>query len=135
MRVSRKFFGGAGIFLLHVSFAFASNDHVPGMEDLNRAIVMDPNSVDSYYDRGILWQKQGDLTKAIADFTQAIKIDPHDGEAYEGRANVYASKNDLPQAIADYSKALQLNPSSDWGIAARTNLSLAQRQMLESEKK
>ena len=77
-------------FILSVSIAFASDDHPPSIEDLNRAIAINPNSADAYYDRGILWEKQGNMTQAIADFTQTIKINPKMRELIIAAANAYA---------------------------------------------
>ncbi|MDR2099619.1 MAG: tetratricopeptide repeat protein [Campylobacteraceae bacterium] len=35
---------------------------------------IDPNLADIYSNRGVVYGKLGDYSKAIADFTQAIKI-------------------------------------------------------------
>ena len=43
-------------------------------KDLDRIISIKPDSADAYFNRGILFEKQGNGQKAIADFTQAIRI-------------------------------------------------------------
>ena len=98
------------MFVFGVSVAFAYDTHAPSIEDLNRAIAINPDSADAYYDRGILLEKQGNVPQAISDFTQTIKINPQDVDAYYSRGNAYAQQHHFTQAIADYNKVIEINP-------------------------
>ena len=91
------------------TLAYADN-HPATIEDLNRAIAINPNSADAYYDRAILWEKQGDWPQAIADFSQTIKLNPQDTQAISNRGNAYAQQNNFTQAIADFNRVIELNP-------------------------
>ena len=46
------------------------------MADCTKAIAIDPNDAVAYNDRGVAYEKKGDLDSALADYTKAIEIDP-----------------------------------------------------------
>jgi tetratricopeptide (TPR) repeat protein len=46
------------------------------IEDLDRAIQLDPQNVVAFYDRGIAYGAKGQRDRAIQDFDQAIRLDP-----------------------------------------------------------
>jgi len=76
----------------------------------NKAIDLDPKSVESYLNRGTAYDSQGEYDKAIADYTTAIEIDPKDAKAYESRSGAYAGKGEYDKAIADCNKAIEIDP-------------------------
>ena len=45
------------------------------MQDLNKAIDLDPNYANAYYNRGEAFRQLKQYTKAIQDFTKAIALD------------------------------------------------------------
>ncbi len=73
------------------------------------------NATDSvaFNDRGVAYEKEGDIDKAIADYTEAIELYPRYREALANRAVIYDHKGDRDRAIADYRAALDLNPSDE----------------------
>jgi tetratricopeptide (TPR) repeat protein len=48
----------------------------------NNALRLDPKSTEALYDRGLFYQDNGDLQKAIDDYQAIIQIDPSYKEAY-----------------------------------------------------
>ena len=50
--------------------------------DYNRAIQLNPNDAQAYYNRGFLPYQLKNYKSAEADFTQAIAINPQFAEAY-----------------------------------------------------
>ncbi len=58
-----------------------------------------------------MFQRKGDLDRAIADFTAAIKIQPGFTAAYVSRGNAYQAKGEREKAAADYKRALAINPN------------------------
>ncbi len=44
--------------------------------DYDRAIQLDPASVNAFYDRGLAYNVKGDYGRAIADFDRVIQLDP-----------------------------------------------------------
>ena len=67
-------------------------------------------SAASYIERGIQYQRQGLLDRAIADYTIAIEFDPRSALAHYNRGSAHQQRDELMEAIADYSKAIEIDP-------------------------
>ncbi len=79
--------------------------------DLDKVILLDPDSGDAYYARGMVKQQLGNYYDAIDDFSNAIEakkqlFTPY--IAYVNRADAYISLNEYEKAIEDYTKAIEL---------------------------
>ena len=59
-----------------------------GLEDLNKAIMLDPNLGGAYYYRGLIYQAQGNPNEAITEFEKAISKYHPVREAYEKKQAV-----------------------------------------------
>ena len=60
--------------------------------------------------RGMAYQAQGDLARAMADFNESMRVDPTYPGAYNNRGVIWYHKRDFNRAIADYDQAIQLDP-------------------------
>ncbi len=69
-----------------------------------------PNKARPHYNRGSVWAKQDDFSKAMSDYNKAIEINPGFAEAYNNRGDVYSREDNSPQALSDYNKAIEINP-------------------------
>jgi len=69
------------------------------------------NIAPAYALRGVAYESNGELGRAIGDYTKAIAINPNVALAYTIRGHAYEKKGDKEQAIADYRKALEIEPS------------------------
>jgi lipoprotein NlpI len=63
---------------------------------------------DAYYNRGLLYKKQGKFDLAFADFEQIIAINPNYPNAYLGLGLVYLEKEDIEAARTNLQKAQEL---------------------------
>jgi tetratricopeptide (TPR) repeat protein len=61
----------------------------------------------AHFQRGQLYQQEGDLERALSDYTEAIELQPTIAEVYAFRATVYFSLEDFEAALADYELALE----------------------------
>lgn len=61
--------------------------------DFSRAILLDPNEADYYYQRGLILRELSDRQAAIQDFDEAILRDPNHAWAYLQRAGVALNFN------------------------------------------
>jgi tetratricopeptide (TPR) repeat protein len=76
-----------------------------------KAIELNPNFAESYYDRGEARLYIEDYEGAIIDFNKAIELDPKYIEAYLNRGYAKGYLQDISGAIADYSIAIALDPN------------------------
>jgi len=63
------------------------------------------------YNRGIEFQRKGDLPGAIAAYTRAIELDRKYADAYNNRGVAYLTQKDYAAAAADFSRSIELAPS------------------------
>jgi len=66
---------------------------------------------DAYYNRGCVYDKQGNLTGALSDYNTAIEINPDYANAYNNRGYIYSRQGNFSQAISDFNKAIGINPN------------------------
>ena len=59
------------------------------MSDYNKAIELNPDNADAYYDRGLTYYQQGGFIQAIPDYNKAIQIKPDYAGAFYNRALTY----------------------------------------------
>ncbi len=79
---------------------------------LNAAINENRNYYKGYYNRGLLYAQNNQITKAINDFDKAIELKQYQ-KAYIARANAYYTLRDFPKAISDAEYILK-NDSSNF---------------------
>src|SRR2546426_6052037 len=62
-----------------------------------------------YINRGLAYEKKGDLDAALDDLNKAIKIQSNNVYAYQDRAVLHEKRNEFAEAVADYTKAIKIN--------------------------
>lgn len=77
---------------------------------LGKAIVIEPDYAEPYYNRGKAKLNLGDYSGAIADLDSAIGLDPQNADSYNNRAIAKKKAGLLVEAVSDYTTALQLDP-------------------------
>jgi tetratricopeptide (TPR) repeat protein len=82
--------------------------------------------------RGIIRNRNGDLSGAISDFDEALSLNAGLGEAYLNRGNAYYLSGQFDTAIADYETALANDVNKPW--AAWYNIGLAYDAMKNGER-
>jgi tetratricopeptide (TPR) repeat protein len=87
------------------------NEHSKAVYFGTKAIEIEPNAPDAYYNRGCAFHKSKKYQEAIMDFSKAINLDKQTHvAAYFSRGVTKGELGDHQGAIADYNKALELNP-------------------------
>lgn len=103
------------------------------LEDLNRAVELDPTPV-ALVARGRHHQETGASDAARADFDAAVRLDPADPDALVARAEWHIGRKDSRRALIDANRAVRLHPDHPAGYERcvqahihRDNLSAAVR--------
>ena len=96
--------------------------------DLNQAILINPDKAEYYLNRGVIYTKSGQAQPAINDFTKAIQLDNKLSEAYLNRAKLYQFQGQNQAALQDMKIFLSLNPhqSQVWFERATIEINLGQ---------
>lgn len=71
-------------------------------------INADLNTVQSYFERGLAYQRMGNKHRAIDDFTKAIELDGNHPQAHHHRGLLYLELKVDRQAVDDLRRASQL---------------------------
>jgi tetratricopeptide (TPR) repeat protein len=86
--------------------------------DFRRAIELSPLTPSYRHSRGIVWQRLGDLKRALEDFDEAVRLDPEQAPYYHSRAmaRLYDGPEGSPleEALPDLEEAIRLAPDTSW---------------------
>lgn len=85
-------------------------DYSKAIEHYSNAIKLNPETVETYNNRGIAYSDTCAYDRAIEDLNKAIELNPNDAEFYNNRGIAYRSKGKVHLAIEDYNKAIDLDP-------------------------
>jgi tetratricopeptide (TPR) repeat protein len=70
----------------------AADDAGEAIEDLTRAIALDPGNAEAYYQRALAYTLMGEAGKALADYEQTCALDPDHRQAAEKREELLESR-------------------------------------------
>ena len=76
----------------------------------SKAIIIDPQYIVAYNNRGFAYAQKGYYDKAITDYTKAIEIDPEYARAYNNRGFAYRAIGEKSKSDADFQRAAEYNP-------------------------
>ncbi|MDH3241745.1 MAG: DUF4034 domain-containing protein [Alphaproteobacteria bacterium] len=79
----------------------------PALEDLNRALTIDPENPGTLSDRALLYFIQDRHTAGLKDVTLALKYDPRDPGLLRLRADIYRAMKKPEAAIRDLREAME----------------------------
>jgi tetratricopeptide (TPR) repeat protein len=84
--------------IMSKSFAlFAEDDAREAIEDLSRAIELDPNNGEAYYQRGLAYGLLGRRDQALADYEQTCALDPNHEKAAGKRDELKNNQQPRPE--------------------------------------
>jgi tetratricopeptide (TPR) repeat protein len=108
--------------------ALSQTDVAAAIADLDRAIELDPKSLDGYRCRAGARRIKGDLDAALADATKALELDPSDAAAHVAFANILDDMGRTSEAVPEYDKAIELATNAPAGEGQRRLLANAYNQ-------
>jgi tetratricopeptide (TPR) repeat protein len=92
------------------SFSEITVDSKKALKDLDKVIMLAPNTPDAYFRRGSVYAKLGNLNKAHDDYNKTIELDADYAEAYANRSYIYIEKKEFQKAVDDCTKSIELFP-------------------------
>ncbi len=78
-----------------------------------KAIELDPNLAEAYFNRGNTYAILLDLQRAVEDYSEAIRLDAQNVLAYANRARAYTMLSRDQEAEQDFEKAVELGFDAD----------------------
>jgi tetratricopeptide (TPR) repeat protein len=82
-----------------------------GIQDLSKAIELNPNFAVAFYWRGAMYVGKNDYDSALKNLDQSIRLDPNLAGAWYLRGVIKREKGDMAGAEVDIAKARQLDPN------------------------
>jgi tetratricopeptide (TPR) repeat protein len=104
---------GAGVEVVYANrgiLRLQSKDIGGALDDLNKAVTINPRVAEIYNGRAIARLQNGDLDGSLADYEKVIELKPSMPSAFLGRGYFRYQKKDFDGAISDFSKAIELYP-------------------------
>jgi tetratricopeptide (TPR) repeat protein len=77
---------------------------------LTKAIELNPQYAEAFYNRGNRYADLRQHERAIADYDRAIELDPKCARAINNRGNARLWLGQYAEALADYDRVIELNP-------------------------
>ena len=87
----------------------------------DRAIELNPERHDLYWERGITYKRMKDFAAAIADFRACLERNNQFANAHLGLAEAYRGQGDFTNALEHHNEAIAMKPDSDWFYRERGN--------------
>ena len=75
--------------IMPVSIASFENKGAFDRSDYNKALELNPNYADAYFNRGVAYGEKGDYDRAIADYTKVAELKPDFVEVYQSRCFIW----------------------------------------------
>jgi tetratricopeptide (TPR) repeat protein len=94
-------------------------DFTGALEDVNKALEMEPGNPIYYNLRALIKVEQGNYHGALEDFSKVVELTPKRFDAYANRATAKFNLRDFKGAIKDLNKTIELNPKGSRGYFSR----------------
>lgn len=82
------------------------------LQDYTKAIKINHDDADAFYNRGYILIKLGKYNRAVKDLDRAITLQPEFAAAYHVRGIAFFDKKQYHQAVEDFTQAISLEPDN-----------------------
>lgn len=91
---------------------YQNKDVAGALADYSRAIQVNPNSEEAFYERGRIYNEQKKYLEAIHDFTKVVTINPKHHRAYYLRGYTQFLTGKYRDAVSDFNFSIELYENS-----------------------
>lgn len=102
---------------------FENNEYLLALEQLNKAIEINPIYSQAYTRKAEIYLKQDNYNQSISVLNEILSWLPNDHNTIANRAKVYAFAENWDKAMLDYNRAIELNPEFAQAYLERGELS------------
>ncbi|MEN6517333.1 MAG: tetratricopeptide repeat protein [Methanospirillum sp.] len=74
-------------------------------------------TVQDYFDRGIVYDDQGQHDKALDAYDQGLELDPNNAQLWGAKGRVLMIRERYAEAAAAYNRSVRLDPSQEYARA------------------
>lgn len=96
-----------------------ANDLEGAINDYSKAIKLDKNQTNAYFNRGMCEQAMKNYKDAYKDFEITTKLDPKLASAFYCKATVLTAQEKYKDALIDLDKTIDINPKTPNALALR----------------
>ncbi|XP_069806650.1 tetratricopeptide repeat protein 6 [Dendropsophus ebraccatus] len=100
------------------------------LQDLDMVIKHEPQLLDAYWHRHLIYLLQGKTSEALDDLNFIIKYNKTHADAYLSKAEIYKQKKDYTMSILNYTQALKCRPTDDDIYYRRAQMYEAQDELI-----
>jgi mitochondrial import receptor subunit TOM70 len=94
---------------MRATFSYLEGEVVSAMEDLTKAIELNPSLTQAYIKRASMQLELGDKNKAAEDFAKAAEQNKDDPDIFYHRAQLHFILGEFADAAKDYQKSIDLD--------------------------
>jgi protein O-mannosyl-transferase len=81
------------------------------IKELQRAVAIDPTSLDGHKNLALAYSEQGYVDKAIYEYKKLLKLNARDDAAQFALGQLFVKKKQIDQAREAFNNALEINPN------------------------
>ncbi len=102
------------------------------IEELNKALEIDPNYADAIQSLGLYYRYKEDFKKALELFKIYASVSPDQANPIDNLANLYFREGRVDEAIAKFKEALSVRPDFVWSTMALHYISALKQDYSEA---
>jgi tetratricopeptide (TPR) repeat protein len=104
------------------------------IEELNKALDIDPNYAEAYQSLGLYYRYQGAFDKALDLFNKYTSVSPDQASPLDNLANLYFREGRVDEAIEKFREALSIRPDFFWSTMALHYISALKQDYSEARR-
>ncbi len=112
----------ARLYLIKGDIYTALNDYTKAIESYNKAVELEPDTLDNNLALGSALLSSGDLVSAEKVLKATLKSYPNNGWLYYYLGKIYSQKCKIPEALAEFSRAGRLLPGKTDPVLSKATL-------------
>ncbi|MGB7600641.1 MAG: tetratricopeptide repeat protein [Candidatus Sulfotelmatobacter sp.] len=121
------------VFEAWADYYAAQNNVAAALQEMQKAIAIDPNRSESYLNLALLQLRSNQLDQAEASFKRAATLDPKAMNAQLALGGFYQSRNRIPEAEQQFKHAIELAPKDPSPREALVRLYMSEGKKSEAE--